>query len=65
MYCPSFPDAPIMHTFCSPLIIVLLLVDYAEVGDISAARSSTRSIATVQQSQRDTEVLFGVLLRGY
>jgi len=48
----------------SALVIVPLLVDYAEVGDISATRSSTRSIATVRYAQRDTKVLFGVLLWG-
>ena len=60
MYCPSFPDAPTMHTFIAPgdrcarmspsagrrssrslsvfnistLVIVFLLFDYTEIGEI-------------------------------
>jgi hypothetical protein len=49
---------------CSSLILVFLLVDCAEVGDIRAVHSSTRSIATARYAAIDTEVLFGVLFGG-
>src|SRR4051794_39630701 len=43
------------------LVIVLLLLGSAEVGDIGAPRSCTRSIATARYARIDTKVLFGVL----
>jgi hypothetical protein len=43
------------------LVIVLLLLDSAEVGDIGTPRSCTRSIATARYAPIDTKVLFKVL----
>src|SRR4051794_28063181 len=57
----------LLVSIVAALVIVVLLLDCAEVGDTAAPRSCTRSIATARCAPKDTEVLFGVLfgvLRG-